>query len=173
MPSSFAVRLSALALVGALAATAACGGHSSPPDDPKAEHARFDFTLKDPAGKDVQLSSFKGRPMIVNFWATYCGPCKAEIPLLNDLAAEHQSQHLAVVGISYDDQPADVTKFLQETPMHYQVLVGLGHDDLMDAYEAQVALPTTWVVRANGTVVAKNVGPQTREWFETQLKAAF
>jgi thiol-disulfide isomerase/thioredoxin len=166
-------RVVAIALGAILTGVVACGGHSARQDDPKAEHARFDFTLKDPAGKDVALSAFKGRPVIVNFWATYCGPCKAEIPLLNDLMVEHQNQKLAVLGIDYDDVPADIVKFLQDTPMRYQVLVGLGHDDLMDAYEAQIALPTTWVIRGDGTVVAKHVGPQTRDWFEAQLKAAF
>jgi thiol-disulfide isomerase/thioredoxin len=157
-------------LLVAATAGAACSRHKI---DPNAEYARLDFTLKDPAGNDVPLSTFKGRPVIVTFWATYCGTCKAEIPLLNDLVVEHQIQHLAVLGISFDDAPPDIVKFLQETPMHYPVLVGLGHDDLMDAYQAQIALPTTWVIRTDGVVVAKHIGPETREWFEAQLKAAF
>ena len=52
------------------------------------------------------------------------------------------------------------------------MLVGLGHDDLMDAFQASIALPTTWVIRADGSVVAKHIGPETKDWFEAQVKAA-
>ena len=149
----------------------ACSHRRAP--NPNAERAPLDFTLKDASGRDVSLSSFRGRPLVINFWATYCGPCKAEIPLLNELVQKYRSEHLAVVGISYDDAPADIAKFLQTNSMNYPVLVGLGHDDMMSAYQADVALPTTWVVASDGTVVAKYTGPQTREWFEAQIKAAF
>jgi thiol-disulfide isomerase/thioredoxin len=141
--------------------------------NPPAEHARLDFVLKDAKGVEVNLATFKGSPLIVNFWATYCGPCKAEIPILNDLVAEHRAQHLAVIGISYDDAPPDIVRFAQATPVRYPLLVGLGHDDLMAAYEADIALPSTWVIRPDGTVVAKHIGPETREWFEAQVRAAF
>jgi thiol-disulfide isomerase/thioredoxin len=158
-------------LVGAAAFAVGCSHHRTP--DPNAEYARFDFSLKDASGKDVSLASFKGRPLIINFWATYCGPCKAEIPMLNDLVQKYRGEHLTVLGVSYDDAPSDIQKFLQTTPMNYPVLVGLNHDDMMSAYGADIALPTTWIVRGDGTVVAKYTGPQTREWFETQVKAAF
>lgn len=171
MRRSARVRTAGLALV--LAAGALAAGCFSHKRDPNAEYARLDFALKDAAGKDVRLDQFQGRPLIINFWATYCGPCKAEIPVLNDLLVEHQARRLAIVGISYDDAPPDIVKFLETTPMHYPVLVGLNHDDLMDAYDASVALPTTWVIRGDGSVVAKHIGPETREWFEAQLKAAF
>jgi thiol-disulfide isomerase/thioredoxin len=141
--------------------------------DPAAEHARFDFALKNTKGVDVSLATFKGRPLVINFWATYCVPCKTEIPVLNALVDEHRARRLAVVGISYDDTPPDIVKFAEATPMHYPLLVGLGHDDLMEAYEAQIALPTTWVIRADGTVVAKHIGSETRDWFEAQVRAAF
>jgi cytochrome c biogenesis protein CcmG/thiol:disulfide interchange protein DsbE len=141
--------------------------------DPAAEHARLDFALKNTKGVDVSLATFKGSPLVINFWATYCVPCKAEIPILNALVDEHRARRLSVVGISYDDVPPDIVKFAETTPMHYPLLVGLGHDDLMEAYEAQIALPTTWVIRADGTVVAKHIGAETREWFEAQVRAAF
>jgi thiol-disulfide isomerase/thioredoxin len=141
--------------------------------DPPAEHARLDFVLKNAKGVEVNLATFKGSPLVINFWATYCGPCKAEIPILNDLVAEHRTRRLAVIGISYDDTPPDIAKFAAATPMRYPLLVGLGHEDLMEAYEADIALPTTWVIRADGTVVAKHIGPETREWFEAQVRAAF
>jgi thiol-disulfide isomerase/thioredoxin len=171
MRPSTRIRVAGTALVLLVASGLAACSHRSV--DPNAEQARFDFALKSPAGADVSLATFKGRPLIINFWATYCVPCKAEIPVLNDLLVEHRARHLAVVGISYDDTPPDIVKFARATPMHYPLLVGLGHDDLMEAYDAQIALPTTWVIRADGTVVAKHIGAETREWFEAQVRATF
>lgn len=141
--------------------------------DPTPEHARLDFVLKTASGVDVSLGTFKGRPLVINFWDTYCGPCKTEIPLLNALADEYRARRLAVVGISYDDAPPAIAKFIKATPMHYPVLVGLGHDDLMDVYDAEGVLPMTWIIRGDGTVVAKHMGAETREWFETQVRATF
>lgn len=141
--------------------------------DPPAEHARLDFVLKDAKGVEVNLAAFKGSPLVINFWATYCGPCKDEMPILNDLVAEHRTRRLAVIGISYNDTAPDIAKFAEATPVRYPLLVGLGHDDLMEAYEADIALPVTWVIRADGTVVAKHIGAETRAWFEAQVRAAF
>jgi peroxiredoxin len=165
------VRVAGAALVLIAAAGLVAFNHQRV--DPSAEHARLDFTLKNAKGVEVSLATFKGNPLVINFWATYCGPCKAEIPVLNDLVAEHRAQRLAVVGISYDDAPPDIVKFAETTPMRYTLLVGLGHEDLMEAYQADIALPTTWVIRADGTVVAKHIGAETREWFEAQVRAAF
>ncbi len=155
-----------------LAATGlAAAGHQKA--DPTPEHARLDFVLKNADGVDVSLTTFKGRPLVLNVWATYCVPCKAEMPVLNALADEYRARHLAVIGISYDDTPPAIATFAKATPMHYPLLVGLGHDDLMDVYDAEGVLPVTWIIRADGTVVAKHMGAETREWFETQVRATF
>jgi thiol-disulfide isomerase/thioredoxin len=171
MRSSAWVRVAGAALV--LTATAGLVGFSHQKGDPPVEHARLDFVLKNAKGVEVNLATFKGSPLLINFWATYCGPCKTEIPILNDLVAEHRARHLAVVGISYDDAPPDIVKFAEATPMRYPLLVGLGHDDLMEAYQADIALPTSWIIRGDGTVVAKHIGSETRAWFEAQVRAAF
>ena len=171
MGSSVRVRVAGAALV--LVAVVGLVAFAQRKADPPAEHARLDFVLKNAKGAEVNLAAFKGSPLIINFWATYCVPCKAEIPVLNDLIVEHRARHLAVVGISYDDTPPAIAKFAEANPMHYPLLVGLGHDDLMEAYQADIALPTTWVIRADGTVVAKHTGAETREWFEAQVRAAF
>jgi thiol-disulfide isomerase/thioredoxin len=153
------------------AAGLSAAGHQR--GDPTSEHARLDFVLKNASGVDVSLASFKGRPLVINVWATYCVPCKAEMPVLNALAEEYRARHLAVIGISYDDTLPAIAKFAKATPMHYPLLVGLGHDDLMEAYDAEGVLPTTWIIRADGTVVAKHMGAETREWFEAQVRATF
>jgi peroxiredoxin len=143
------------------------------PADPNAPVAKLDYTLKDPSGRDVKLADFKGKPLVINFWATWCGPCKLEIPELIDLAAKYKSQGLTVVGISIDDAPEDLVKFVAENHMTYPVLVGSGHDDMLDNFEATFAVPITWFVRADGTIAGKHSGIATTDEFEKQIKALF
>jgi len=169
------VRAGAVAL--AVAAWPACAMDTdrTPPAvaTPGAETARFDFKLKDMNGNDVDLADYKGRPVIVNFWATWCGPCKLEIPAFVDLVNKYKDKNFTVLGISVDDSPEDLQKFAAEYKMNYPVLVGLGHDDLQEAYEATFAVPVSWFIRADGTVALKHAGTQTPEWFEAQVKALF
>jgi thiol-disulfide isomerase/thioredoxin len=135
--------------------------------------ARLDFTLKDMDGRDVSLASFKGRPLLINFWATWCGPCKEEIPALIALADKYKSKNLAILGISVDDKPAELKKFAAEYKMNYPVLVGLGHDDLLEAYGADIAVPVSWFVRSCGIVTEKHPGLGSSDWFDQQVQALF
>lgn len=161
-------RWAAVALLAALGSYAACAGESAVP---AAEMARLDFALKDMNGADVKLEDFRGRPLLVNFWATWCGPCKTEIPAFVELVDKYRAQKFTVLGISTDDTPDDLRPFAAEYKMNYPVLVGLGHDELLEAYEAVFAIPVSWFIRADGSVFLKHPGPATKEWFETQVKA--
>ena len=140
---------------------------------PSAQIARLDFTLKDMDGRDVHLASLKGRPLIINFWATWCGPCKEEIPALIELAERYKDKQLTILGISIDDKPAELKKFAAEYKMNYPVLVGLGHDDLLEAYGADLAVPISWFVRPCGIVTEKHPGMGSRDWFDQQAQALF
>ncbi len=142
-------------------------------DSTTPEHAKLDFTLKDMAGNDVRLADYVGKPLIINFWATWCGPCKDEIPGLVAISAKYKNQGLAVLGVSIDDAPEDLKKFASEYSMNYPVLVGRGHDDMLEAFEATYAVPVSWFIRKDGSVMLKHEGTQTHEWFETQAKALF
>ena len=133
--------------------------------------ANLDFTLPDMNGANVRLADFRGRPIILNFWATWCGPCRAEIPALVAIADEYQPQRLAVLGVSVDDAPADLRRFAAEYRMNYPVLVGLGQDKMQETYDAAMFVPITWLIRADGTVFLKHQGPATPEWLRTQAKA--
>src|SRR5713101_7024131 len=88
----------ALLAVGVACLATACSRER--PCDPKAGRAKLDFTLKDMNGHDVQLTAYRGRPLVINFWATWCGPCKEEIPALVQLVDQYKSSRLAVLGIS-------------------------------------------------------------------------
>lgn len=138
---------------------------------PGAGEANLDFTLKDMNGATVNLADFRGRPVILNFWATWCGPCKAEIPALVALAEQYKSKNLTVIGVSVDDTPEDLREFAAEYKMNYPVLVGLGHDKFQETYDALMMVPVTWFIRADGSIFRKHQGPASREWFEDQVKA--
>jgi thiol-disulfide isomerase/thioredoxin len=92
-----------------------------------------DITLADMAGNPTKLSSFGGRPLMVNFWATWCAPCRREIPLLNKIRMQRQAQNGEIVGIAVDFKE-DVSKFLLKTPLQYPLLIG--EEDGLAAAEA-------------------------------------
>jgi peroxiredoxin len=162
------VRAAAVAI--AIAAWPACNRQT---EAPREDQAPLDFVLKDVAGKDVRLADFRGKPLLVNFWATWCGPCKIETPYFVDFVEKYKKQGLQIVGISIDDTPADIQAFVKEYRVNYPMLVGNGRDDLFRAFEAESVYPVTWIVRSDGTVQAKAVGLRERDWFEQELEAAF
>jgi len=142
-----------------------------PPAAPAGNAANLNFTLKDMHGAEVNLASFRGRPIILNFWATWCTPCKAEIPALVELVERYKREQLTVLGVSVDDAPEDLKKFAAEYKMNYPVLIGLGQDKLQETYDAVLMIPVTWFIRPDGTVHRKQQGPASKEWFEAQVKA--
>jgi peroxiredoxin len=145
----------------------------TPAPGPAAELARLDFTLKDMNGRDVRLADFKGRPLVINFWATWCAPCKHEIPSFIELVEKYKDQNLTILGISTDDAAEDLRKFAAEYRMNYPVLVGLGRDEVLEAYEAEMIIPVTWFIKRDGSVAVKHSGTQSKDWFERQMKALF
>jgi peroxiredoxin len=88
-----------------------------------------------------------------------------------ELVEKYRNQKLAVLGISIDDSVEDLRPFAAEYKMNYPVLVGLGHDDLLEQYEAAFLIPVTWFIKPDGTVYLKHPGPQTKEWFDQQIQA--
>jgi thiol-disulfide isomerase/thioredoxin len=160
----------AVAAAAAIAIWPACATSEVEPA-PAGDLAKLNYTLKDMHGKELSLASLRGRPIILNFWATWCGPCKVEIPALIQLAEQYKSQQLAVLGVSVDDSPEDLKRFAAEFRMNYPVLVGLGHDEFQEVYDAVVMIPVTWFIRPDGTILKKHQGPATKDWLETQIKA--
>ena len=120
-----------------------------------AKKANLDFTVNDMHGKTVALSSFKGKVIVLDFWATWCPPCKAEIPRFVELQDAYGDKGLQVVG-SVDDPADKLPPFADEFKMNYPVLVGLGRDDLQDALRADVGIPTTFVINRDGRDLPPN-----------------
>lgn len=135
--------------------------------------AKLNFTLTDMNGATVALASFKGRPLIINFWATWCPPCKAEIPWFIEFKQQYAAQGLEILGVSIDDPAPELKTFSAEYKMNYPVLLGLGQDKMLEAYEAEVSVPVTWFIKKDGTVQGRTIGINTREFFENQIKALF
>ena len=164
--------LRAAAVAVLVAGWPGCAQHDEVPDTAgtAATEAPLDFRLKDMNGNEVHLASFKGRPLIVNFWATWCAPCKQEIPAFIELVEKYKDRKLAVVGISIDDSPEDLRKFATDFRINYPILVGLGHNDIQEAYDAAFAIPVTWFIRPDGSVYLKHPGPASKDWFEKQVQ---
>ncbi len=128
-----------------------------------------DITLADRDGKPTKLASFGGRPLMVNFWATWCAPCRREIPLLNKLRAERKSQNAEIVGIAVDFRD-DVLKFVQQVPLNYPLLIG--EEDGFAAAEAfgmGMAFPFSIFVDSQNRILTVKVG----ELHEDEANFAF
>ena len=141
-----------------------------PACDPKAKDAPLHFTVKDMDGRDVKLASFKGKVILLNFWATWCGPCKAEIPSLVELQKQY-SKDLVVLGFSVDDPVEKIKPYAAQYKVNYPMLVGLGRDDVQDAFGPLWGLPASFVIGRNGKICKKHMGIATKAQFEREIKA--
>jgi peroxiredoxin len=132
--------------------------------------ARLDFTLKDMSGKDVNLADYKGKVVMLNFWATWCVPCQHEIPLFVQLQDQYRSQGVVFLGVSVDDDAETLRPYAQEMHMNYPVLVGKDHE-IQDAYGPMFGIPTTMLISRDGLVCTRYSGARTKDKFEADIKA--
>jgi cytochrome c-type biogenesis protein len=119
-------------------------------------------------GGRLNLSSLNGRVVLVNFWATWCGPCRAEIPELNLLQHDLDARGLSVVGVAWDDTADGVREFQKEIPQNYKVL--LGGEDVQDKFAGVRSLPTTFVIDREGRIRQKIIGARDRSQFEEAVR---
>jgi thiol-disulfide isomerase/thioredoxin len=139
-------------------------------DDHGGGKASLDFTLKDMNGTDVKLNGFPGKVLIINFWATWCQPCKAEIPDLVALQAKYQDD-LVVLGISVDDTAEQIKPYAIQYKVNYRMLVGNKREDVQEALGPLMAVPVSVIVDRDGNIALKHTGIATREQLETEIKA--
>ena len=108
-----------------------------------------DFTLTDANGNSVKLSDYRGKVVLLNFWATWCGPCALEITWFVEFEQQYKSKGLEVIGISMDEDGWKVVKpYIQERKVNYRVL--LGNDTVSQLYGGVESLPTTFIIDRDG-----------------------
>ena len=127
-----------------------------------------DFALPDLQGRTVHLKDFRGKVVVLDFWATWCGPCKMEIPHFAELLKRHGEKGLEIVGVAMDETGADVVKpFVQKNGLRYHVL--LGDDYTATRFGGVNALPTTFVIDRGGHIARKYIRFRSLESFEEDL----
>lgn len=130
-----------------------------------------DFELKSLEGKDVKLSDLRGKAVLLNFWATYCGPCKIEMPWFVELQKEYGPQGFQIVGVAMDDASTeDISRFAKDMGVNYPIL--LGKEAVGDSYGGVNVLPTTFFIDRDGKLVAREFGLQSRSVFVDHIKQA-
>ena len=130
--------------------------------------APLNFTLKDMNGVDVRLASFKGKVILLNFWATWCGPCVIEIPYLIELQRQY-ADDLVVLGVSVDDPVEKLKPYATKMKINYPLLVGKGRQDFQDAYGPFWGIPVTVFVSRDGLIHKKHSGLASKEQFEHEI----
>jgi thiol-disulfide isomerase/thioredoxin len=136
-----------------------------------AKRANLNFTLKDIENKAVTLSSLKGKVVLLDFWATWCGPCKIEIPWFIEFQQKYGKDGLQVVGVSIDDTLEKLKPYAAQMKMNYTVLQGLDQDALQDAYGPLFGIPVTVLISRDGRMCHKHVGLSSKDKFETEIKS--
>jgi len=132
-----------------------------------------DFTLQDLEGQPLELANYRGKVVMLDFWATWCTPCRGEIPHFVEFQDKYREQGLQVIGISMDDGPKPVREFSQQFKMNYPV--AMGNEKVAAAYGGVLGLPITFLIGRDGRVAAKYVGevqiPILEQGIESLLQA--
>ncbi len=141
---------------------------------PKAQHLdrkpAANFTLADASGAKVALADYKGKVVLLNFWATWCGPCKKEIPWFMEFNKTYKDRGLSVVGVSLDDDGwKSVKPYLAEKKIDYTVVVG--NDAVSKSYGDVDSLPTTFIIDRDGRIAFTHTGLVSKDTYEKEIQS--
>ena len=130
-----------------------------------------DFTLDDAEGHPVSLSSFRGKTVLLNFWATWCNPCAVEIPWFVEFERTYGDQGLVVLGVSLDEDGWNAVRpFIAERQINYRIL--LGGDPVANLFGGIESLPSTLIIGRDGRIAAMHVGLANKSRYEADIRAA-
>ena len=167
MTRTTAVRPLAIAVL----VLAACGRAAPPPVAATATAKTVpDFTLTDVEGKEFHLADTNGTVRLVDFWATWCAPCREEIPMFKDLHAAYGPKGFHLVGIAMDDEGVSVVKpFVDENKLPYPTLIG--NSAVAESFGPLVGLPSAFLIDRNGKIVDSWVGAVPRSVLEKRIQS--
>lgn len=128
-----------------------------------------EFTLKDSNGKPVKLSDYRGKAVVLDFWATWCGPCKVEIPWFVEFQQKYKDRGLVVLGVASGDEYWNVIQpFAKKMRINYPLV--LGNDTTADLYGGIEALPTTFIIDRQGRIAKIHIGLASKEDFQNAIE---
>jgi peroxiredoxin len=128
-----------------------------------------DFSLKDVNGREVKLSDYKGKVVLLNFWATWCGPCKIEIPWFIDFEQRFKDRGFAVLGVSMDEDGWESVKpYLEGRKVNYRVVIG--NDEVADQYGGVSSLPTSFILDQTGRIASVHVGLVSKSVYQNEIE---
>lgn len=131
--------------------------------------ARLDFTLKDPSGGDVNLADYKGKVVLLNFWGTWCPPCRTEIPGFIELQETYRDRGFVIVGVAVEDTPEAVRAYAADVKINYPL--AMVQDDVDAAYGPMYGLPVSFIIARDGSICRKHLGELSKERAEQEIKA--
>jgi peroxiredoxin len=131
--------------------------------------ANLDLVFKDMNGAEVRLADYKGKVILLNVWATWCGPCELEIPELVEAYNKYKDDGVVVLGVSLDDSAETLRAYAPKKQMNYPLL--LWDDAFEDAYGPIVGVPITFFIGRDGTISRRHFGPVTKERIDQEVKA--
>ena len=159
-----------------LSPAASSSASADPSDDPAAKlllgKAAPSFTLVDLDGKKVSLADYKGHAVVLNFWATYCGPCKLEMPWFQDLQNKYKDKGLVVLGLDQDDGMAvkEVAEASKRVGVTYPIL--MPDDKVSKSYQLSDYIPETFYVDKSGKIVDQTIGAHSKDELEADVQKA-
>jgi len=128
-----------------------------------------EFSLPDLTGKTLKLSDYRGKVVLLDFWATWCDPCREEIPQFVELQNKFGDQGFQIIGVSMDDGPEPVRDFSRQFKMNYPVV--MGNAQIGELYGGVLGLPIAFVVGSDGRIYSKHIGPTDISLFNREIKA--
>lgn len=160
-------------MVGIVAVAAVAGlsvltRHRSVPSGLTAQHPLApDFALPDLSGRPLNLSSYRGKVVLLDFWATWCEPCREEIPHFVELQNKYRDRGFQIIGVSMDDSPEPVRNFCQQFEINYPVV--MGNAKTGELYGGVLGLPIAFLIGRDGRISAKHIGATSASVLEKEV----